>query len=98
MDACDMMCAGTSGHEVCGGLDTITAYEIEGYTTTPEYIGCYEDNAYRAMQGELKYVTGDMTNEVSVRVAFVQTLLQSQQYPYTNGFKTWGNPIGLFFL
>ena len=68
MMACDMMCAGTSGHEHCGGYDTITAYKFENSTTTPEYIGCYGDSSYRAMQGELKYASVDMTNEVSACV------------------------------
>lgn len=62
---CDMPCAGTVIGEYCGGRDKITAYEIKKHLAS-KYIGCYADAPARSMDAEGKYVTGDMTNEVSV--------------------------------
>ena len=62
---CDMLCAGTLTGEYCGGRDKITAYEID-QPVISEYIGCYADSPVRAMNAEGKYVTDDMTNEVTL--------------------------------
>lgn len=59
-----MPCTGSTSGEFCGGTDKITAYQIESIDL--EYIGCYADSRdVRAMDLEGKYVSENMTNEVS---------------------------------
>lgn len=65
-EKCDMLCAGTTVGEHCGGNNTMTAYEIElGAPSVSEYIGCYADAPIRAMDAEEVHLTGNMTNLVS---------------------------------
>eukprot|EP00904_Undaria_pinnatifida_P009040 jgi/Undpi1/5266/HiC_scaffold_2.g00547.m1 len=66
-EKCDMLCAGTTVGEHCGGNNTMTAYEIElGAPSVSEYIGCYADAPIRAMDAEEVHLTGNMTNLVCI--------------------------------
>ena len=56
-----MPCAGTLSAENCGGIYTLTAYEIDHNITVPGYLGCYADGPMRAMNAEGKYVDVAMT-------------------------------------
>lgn len=62
---CDMLCAGTTTGERCGGYYKISAYEIDSHVFSPGYIGCYADTPYWSIDAGEKYVSVNMTNEVS---------------------------------
>lgn len=66
---CNMLCAGISTEEVCGGYNRINVYTYVpfGIADGLTYVGCYEDvKANRTMNAVGASVSSSMTNEVRV--------------------------------
>ncbi|CAM9135257.1 unnamed protein product, partial [Hapterophycus canaliculatus] len=77
---CDMVCAGTSDTEICGGVYAMSVYENNAAdTTAPTYLGCWSDpRGVTRVMSDLVASTDDMTAEVCAVLCASSTFFGTQ--------------------